>query len=372
MKQVKDEPKLLELMMEDMTMASDLYKPTNYWNTFENKSLLEIKKFGLKDFRGRKDSMLYFFGGTDLFPSSRASFSFVKSNNPFKIIRNYLLEKLLKTKKNHFIRLAEIISGVNNDDLNFLFFQLAKFYGKARGAKPIESFDSSDIGNPENIFSDSGKSYSLLSLRFYIEYSYCCQYINFDSIKTITELGSGAGGQIEVLKKLYPNICFYLFDIPPQLYVCEEYLKALFPNDVISYNETRKLKTVPYQPGKIFIFGSWMLSQLKDLSYDLFWNSNSFQEMEPDIVLNYLSFVNKQTSKYVFLNENIGGVIMANKKGEVGVLKPTKIEHYKKGLKYFELKNMSNAIRVDSRPKSASSLYKFSIWEKSTHKTRKV
>jgi putative sugar O-methyltransferase len=53
----------------------------------------------------------------------------------------------------------------------------------------------------------------------------------------------------------------------------------------------------------IFVFGNWKLPELKDFSYDLFWNSASFQEMEPDVVLNYLSYVNRQTKKYVFLNE---------------------------------------------------------------------
>ena len=38
------------------------------------------------------------------------------------------------------------------------------------------------------------------------------------------ELGSGSGKQVEVVAKLHPNVCYFLFDMPPQLYLCEPFL----------------------------------------------------------------------------------------------------------------------------------------------------
>ena len=165
--------------------------------------------------------------------------------------------------------ITSLNSGVSNDDLNFLCFQLAKFYGESCGAKSINDFDCSNVGNPENVFYVKGKMYTFWSLSFYVQYAYCCKYMNFNSIYTIMELGSGAGKQTEVLKKLYPNMTFYLFDIPPQLYVCEKYLSKVFPDDVITYEETRNLKKIPEDhKGKIFIFGSWKIADL-DFTYYL-------------------------------------------------------------------------------------------------------
>jgi len=308
-KQVDDNLELLDLMMQDMQKVSDFYKPTNYWSFYEKRFLPELKKFGLKDFQRRKKSVLTSFHGTDLVPSLVNLNKFPKEEGTFRAIMYFLFRQSLKSKKmqRYIDSVTSLNSGVSNDDLNFLCFQLAKFYGESCGAKSINDFECSNVGNPENVFYVNGKMYTFWSLSYYVQYAYCCKYMNFNSINTIMELGSGAGKQTEVLKKLYPNMTFYLFDIPPQLYVCEKYLSKVFPDDVITYEETRNLKKIPEDhKGKIFIFGSWKIADL-DFNCDLFWNSMSFQEMEPEIVLNYLNYINGLTRKYVFLNEVMNG-----------------------------------------------------------------
>ena len=183
-------------------------------------------------------------------------------------------------------------------------------------------------------------------LYYYIMYAYCSNFVNFDTIHSMMELGSGSGKQIEVIKKLHPDACFYVFDIPPQLYVCQQYLSALFPDSVVPYEKTRSMKSIPEErKGKIFIFGTWKLPEITNLSYDLFWNSASLQEMEPHVVLNYLGFVNAQ-AKYAFLFETMIGTIVAASPGSHGVLERTTFEHYEKGLKNFKLRDMSRAVTI--------------------------
>ena len=110
---------------------------------------------------------------------------------------------------------------------------------------------------------------------------------------------------------------------------------------------------------KIFVFGNWKLPDPAGFKYDLFWNSASFQEMEPDVVLNYLKFVNKQ-ARYAFLHEAMNGKEVASAKGQHGVLKQTRLEHYKEGLLDFELKDMSDSIFL---PRQEGS-YSLSFWKK--------
>ena len=339
-----------------MKKVSDFYKPTYFWSVYEKRFLPELKKLGLKDFRRRKNTILSSFHGTDLKPSLLSLNKFPKGK------LNFLFRQVLRLKKTqrHFDSMSSINLGVNNNDLNFLCYQLAKFYGESCGAKSINDFEISKIGNPENTFSVNGNTYTFWSLTYYVPYAYCSRFVNFDSINTIMELGSGAGNQTEVLKKLYPNITFYLFDIPPQLYVCEKYLSKVFPDDVITYEETRNLKKIPDEKGKIFIFGSWKIPDLINFSCDLFWNSASFQEMEPEIVLNYLKYINKYTKKFVFLNEQMKGTKIATAKRH-GVLEETKLEHYKKGLEDFQLVNKSDAILRGTRLAHENS---FSFWKR--------
>ena len=72
--------------------------------------------------------------------------------------------------------------------------------------------------------------------------------------------------------------------------------------------------------GKIFICGNWNFPILENVQIDLFWNSASFQEMEPDIVANYLEYINAQANA-VFLRADMKGSPnkVAKKKGDMGV-----------------------------------------------------
>ena len=170
------------------------------------------------------------------------------------------------------------------------------------------------------------------------------------------EIGGGDGKQTEVIKKLYPHITFYLLDIPPQLYVAEQYLSTVFPGSVVSYRETRKMDKIPNTPGKIFILPTSKISAVSN--YDLFLNQQSFQEMEPDIVLNYLKYINKQ-SKYVFLSNALKGKEVAKKTGSHGVLKQTTLSHYLDGLDNFETVNTESQIRLPGISKIKYSKFMF-------------
>jgi len=360
--QVKDDPILLDQMMNDVLQVSELYRPTNYWSFYEKELLPELKSLGLRNFRRRKNSSLSSFGATDLLPYSQ--FQRKSSKGKLRIL-NFLIKLALKDENTRKIlsKISKANLGVNYSDINHLCYEFAKNYGKNTTAKPLDNFEASLVGNPEDTFQVNGKLYTPSLLYYYIMYAYCSNFINFDSVNTMMEIGSGAGKQIEVIKKLHPQINFFVFDIPPQLYVCERYLSTLFPDSVVSYKETRKMKKIPTENnGKIFIFGNWQIEEIENFNYDIFWNSASFQEMEPNVVLNYLKFVNKQTKNYIFLLELMKGKEIATVKGSPGVIEQTKLDHYKTGLKDFHIKDFSDAFMVPNL--SASAGYKFSFWER--------
>jgi putative sugar O-methyltransferase len=237
--QVINDPELLKLMMEDAGNAPDLYKTTNYWAVYEKRFLPELQKLGLHDFRKRKNSVLSSFGATDLSHSlgyidlfkSRMLYNHITVKIPlwlrFLSLQNILLNKIFPISGTYEI-----------EEFEQLFYEFAHIYGEKVGAKSIDEFEASLVGNPEHILKIDKKVYTMSLLSFYLNYVYCCKYINFDDVKIIVELGSGSGKQIEVIKKLHPDICFLLFDIPPQLYVCEQYLSSVFPDDVVSYKDT--------------------------------------------------------------------------------------------------------------------------------------
>tara|TARA_B100001750_G_scaffold244558_1_gene262173 strand:- start:561 stop:1625 length:1065 start_codon:yes stop_codon:yes gene_type:complete len=348
-KQLVDDPELLQLMIDDTNNASSLFKPTNFWEYYNAKIISEIKEKGLKNFRRDRNSMFNKIGAVDFEPYS--FFLDVKSSDIKQIFSQILLKFIMKLKR---LKIPE--------DSNIDSFKRAEKYGKSKDAKSIYKLSASLTGNPENLFYVNKIPYTTLLLRYYVEYAYCCEFMDFNSITTMLDFGGGSGRQIEVLRKLHPNICFYFVEIPPQLYVAEQYLSALFPDSVVSYRETRKMNKLPEpEPGKIYILNTWQISKL-NLEYDLFWNADSFHEIEPQIVLEYLKIINRQTKKFVFIHDVMKGDKIAKEEGGFGVLQKTTLNHFKKGLTDFSLKNISQAFQVPKLLLWTS--YKYSFWNK--------
>jgi len=342
--QILDKPELLNLMLKDLHSAPDLYKPKIGWLNYEKLFVSELQKYGLYNFRRRKNSVLQSFGGSDIHPIDEVLRIF--NNNPLTGLyppqKSLFFKKILKSflKLNSFRKLVEQLSnfhhGFTLKQNQLLIYKLAKYYGQARNAKPINELSVSMAGNPENFFQVNGNVYTTSFIHYYMQYAYSCKFINFDSIGSIMEIGSGLGKQVEIIKKLHPDITFFLFDLPPQLYICEQYLSTVFPESVVSYEETRKMINIPNNTkGKIFIFGPWQLPKLENLQYEIFWSSATLQEQEKPAVSNYLKFVNKQATKFVFLYEQ-----MKRKK-----LPQNATENdYNKGLPDFELLDSSPAV----------------------------
>jgi putative sugar O-methyltransferase len=360
--QVLDDAELLEIMLEDSKKSLDIYKPTNYWNNYEKIFVRELKKLGLKDFRRRKNSILSGFSATDLY-YSLGKINLYKNKLLYNKISKYIpfWSKFLFFQNTLLNKIFPVSGSHTTDDIDQLFYRYAKLYGEKCGAKSINDFEASLYGNPEHVIRANNNLYTIRILNFYMRYSYVCQYLNFNNIKIMVELGSGSGKQIEVIKKLHPNICFLLFDIPPQSYVCEQYLKSVFPGEVVSYKDTKMINLLPDDhKGKIFIFGNWKFPILEKINIDLFWNDTSFQEMEPSIVANYLKNINTRANA-VFLSQVMEGKEVASKKGSHGVLKKTTLEDYKKGLSNFKLQDLSSTKDISHK---GNLIHSNSFWKR--------
>jgi len=362
-KQVEDDFNLLCLMMEDTASAQAEYRPTQYWKRYEDYFMPELRTLGLHDFRKRHKSVLSSFGATDLVPHVDVASSRIFSHRWIRRLPGW---STLINLANALVRPCESLllwRGISLQDLFVSTYYLAATIGKLSGAKPLGELSVSLAGNPEEVFTKDARNYTTSALYYYLRYAYCCRFTCFDNDPLIVELGSGCGKQVEVIKKFHPGARFLLFDIPPQLYVCEQYLKAVFPDQVVSYRETREWHQLgELKPGYIYIMPNWKFPGIQSISVDLFWNAASFQEMEPNVVENYLRFV-RVAAKEVFLQEKMGGKEVAQKSGQVGVQQQTTLKEYKAGLKGFTCVDLSPCM-VPTLVQSSLYDYSDSFWKR--------
>ncbi len=349
--QAPDDYALLEMMMADLKKAPVVFQPTNYWATYEPRFMAELKAHGLKDFRRQKDAVFRAFGGVD-FVHPTAELAFRNS----RLFRNRLARAIpglpgLAHRLDLFLsRYIKTLDGLDMATYVRLGYLFAEDYARGSAARPLSAFSMSLVGNPDGVVEIDGRLYTRQMIQYYLQYAYVSRFVSFDDLPVIAELGSGMGRQTEIFAKLHPNQTYLLFDIPPQIYVAEQYLKAVFGDRVVSYRENRDRTSLSnLRPGAIYIFGNNQMPLLETYPVDLFWNSASFHEMEPDVVQNYLRFVDAST-RWVYLGENLKGGVKASKPGDFGILKVTRREDYVGGLPSFDLIDTSPTLRINGKP----------------------
>ena len=327
--QVPDDEALLGRMMADLTRSDALYQPTNYWAYFERYLLPELKQHGLCDFRRRRDSVLSSFGGTDL--RARGVFEVAPSvpgSGRIAAVLNRVVTALPS------VRLG--VWGSKPEWFTKFFYQYVKRKFDALGLA-LDRCGTSAHGNPEDLVEIDGALWSVMHLQYCSMLVDALGHIPLHEDAVVCELGAGLGRNIEALAHLFPRATLLLFDIPPQLYVANQYLISVFGERAVGYAEAVSIVPGCALPdsvrGKIVILPSWRLPDWPRVRIDLFWNSASFQEMEPDVVLNYLELVRRMSPRWVYINAQPAGNYWGEwKPGRGGTKAPVYDRYYYEAL----------------------------------------
>ena len=327
--QVNDDRALLDQMMADLERADELYRPTNYWKTYEDVFLPELKKYGLHDFRRRKFSILESFGASDLSIKGKVvpRIRFKGAEKISRMLNRFLWGNFLFPMSGLVCTSPEWITGY------FYKHVLKKFQS---AGMELNKCSASLFGNPEDIIEVNGLYWSLAHLNYCSMMVDTARYINFGENMVVCELGSGMGRNIEILAKLYPEATLIMFDISPQLYVANQYLVSVFGNRVIPYRDAVKLDKTSLDQikGRIVILPTWAMPKWSALKVDIFWNSASFQEMEPNVVKNYLGIVKKMSPGYIYIDAMPKGNYWGEwKPGKGGTKEPVLSSYYTDSLK---------------------------------------
>ncbi len=328
--QATDDPALLDQMVADLRAADPIFQTTRYWAHYERVFLPYLKRNGLRDFRSGSSTgggaTFWAFGATDAFPEQRRA--------------KGLVGRLLGRPGPLPDLSAEAEAGRASG--RAASYAYVEAYGRERGAAPLGLLSVSLVGNPVDRWQVDGRWITSSSLYYYMRYAYVSQFVSWTGKETIVELGSGSGKQAEVVAKLHPDATIFLFDIPPQLYVAHQYLRAVFGDRVVPYHVTKLVsKASDFQKGHIYLLPNWRFPLVRDLEADLFWSAATFGEMEPDVVLNYLSHV-RVSSRAAYLMQVMQGRSRGFLPWRRGVQDPTVFAHYVTGLEGFAC--------VDRRP----------------------
>jgi putative sugar O-methyltransferase len=280
---IADEQELLNTIVKAATSALPIYSPGDYWELKTKKSVSQLNKLGLINFRSKDNTAATSFGDNPnisvlntLSNSTRGKLkSLLLSMYPFK----ELFENQVQLTLQHF-----------NDTVTALnaYYSLLPRVEDLLTRYPID-FDTT-IGGCETFILWKGQKISHLYLKLLDTLDQMNTKINLKSVRNLIEIGGGFGVNIDLQLHFFPNIRKIIYvDIAPNLYVGTQYLRSKFGSSVIDFNKTKDLETIRFKNDESLEIICILPMQIErvDANFDLVHNAHSFVEMSSVSVRNY-------------------------------------------------------------------------------------
>jgi putative sugar O-methyltransferase len=300
------ELELLDVMLADMRTAPAVYRPTHFWQSGLDAIVADLRKRGVDSFRSHPSAHYYYV------PLFRGSTRAIRAADRILSVTGpaALRDKLMNAP------LAE--------------FSFAVVDSLDPGGEPRLDIDESTWGRPVEQFVFEGRRHSRSLLNYQRGLVALKRALPDLRLRRVVEIGGGFGTLGEILAAT-PGITYVDVDIPPLAFVAGRYLQAAVGRDrVLDYARTRDLERIDIADIDLAVLCAWQLPRLHG-EVDLFVNFISFQEMEPEVVENYVSQVKRLAPRAVLLRNSVTGKQVARGSG-VGVRQPTTRADY---LRFF-------------------------------------
>ena len=285
---------LNNLIKDEKTINRSLYSSGPYWDYKNSRSILEIKKKGLSDFRGTSAGIGTSF--TDnIVLDIRNEFN-TKGRIIGKIFSLPILNKIFNGQLNltqnyinNFIKNQAIVYQNNKNIENLI--------------NKYQFTNTTEFGCIQ-IFEKFGKKYSTSYLQMADRIDKLSKSFNFKNTNSFFEIGGGFGANVHFLVTNFPNIKKILYlDAVPNIYVGTKYLEHHFGKKVKNYLELKNLDKISFKKNdelEILCIPPWLIEKV-DTEIDHFHNAASFVEMPKMVIDNYIKFVKYFKTKEISL-----------------------------------------------------------------------
>lgn len=318
----------LELAWRDLDAQSALYRPSVFWRGASETLVEEVRAKGVEGFRASKTA-LGFFVPTYGPPANGWSPEAVDALEAWHA-------GLAATTPKQRLTLAHHLHGGAQAVADYRVLVAAE---DSSQLPRLDLFSESTFGRPVEQFEIEGRRFSRSSLNYLLGLSFLKKHLGGEVPRVVLEIGGGFGTLGEILAASgIPNFRYVDLDIPPLHFVAQRYLASVVGEENVStYSGTRDLEEIPLESLRpISALCPWQLPRLRG-TIDLFVNFISFQEMEPDIVANYLAEVDRLGAKHVLLRNLREGKQIRRSGSDVGVETPIVADDYDRFLPGYAL-----------------------------------
>ena len=317
----------LATALERNAQASMLYQPTSFWRTSSERIVQDLEQYGIDRFREMPSALTFFVPNYGVpangFTAQQVALlsSELKSNFPGSAKAALLLKQALSGQ----------ISALSD-------YRVLQASENAGYLPDLMAFSESQIGQPIEQWQWDGRRYSRSALNYLLGLSFLKKHISGEVPRKLLEIGGGFGTLGEIWSQSGIRDWQYIdIDIPPTQLFADYYLRQVLGDDKVSgFDDIDAISDVDIASLKqASVLCSWQIEQLQG-EIDLFVNFISFQEMEPDVVQNYLHHVDRLKTRWVLLRNMREGKQL-KRDGHAGVTTPIKTDDYPDMLPNYSL-----------------------------------
>jgi len=285
---------LKSLINDEKKSAGKLYSAGSYWDYKNLKTIHQIKKNGISNFRGYNTGVGTSF--TDnLIIDIRNELNFkgrlAASLFSLPIIKKIFISQLHLTK-NLMDKYVDILSSLYEKNP-----KTKELIEKYKFEKTTE-FECVQKINFE------GKEISINYLEMANRINNFSNIFKFNNISSFFEIGGGFGSNVHFIITNFPNIKKVIYlDIVPNIYIGTEYLRYFYKKQVIDYSNLKDVDKIKFSDNnelEILCIPPWLIERL-DVQIDHFHNASSFVEMPEEIISNYCTYIKKFNAKNISL-----------------------------------------------------------------------
>jgi putative sugar O-methyltransferase len=282
---LKDDPGLLDRMLADSGKQPALYRPGPFWAAKARNAANEIRRVGIGSFRGSASQIGLSFAD-NLLIDARDVY-----NHGYRRVLRWLARTLPLSR----LFEAQLRWTESHAKTSLVYAQeVLNLKPRTRDLLKRYVVPYSLLGDCADKATIDGKSYAKLYLCLLDRLDIIASRIDLRGVRTVFEIGGGFGANVHLLIENFPNIRKIIYlDIPPNLYIGTQYLKAFYGSAVIDYNESRPRDSIRFSHDdslEIFCIAPWQI-EIVATPIDLFMNSTSFVEMPRPVVANYAAKV---------------------------------------------------------------------------------
>ena len=286
---------LLNKLIEDEKKKNiDLYSAGTYWNYKNKKSIYQVKKWGIEDFRGINSGIGTSYAD-NIVSDVRNEFNFRG-----RLVGYFFYLPLLKKIYNAQLKVTRDIIDSYLENLKIIYQNNDEVLDLI---KKYKFENTTNFGCVQKIiYQDKEYSTSYLNMAYRIDI--LSKIFEFKKIKSFFEIGGGFGANIHFLITNFPNIKKIIYlDIVPNIYIGTQYLKSFYKDSVKDYLSLSNLNQISFSKNdnlEILCIPPWQIENL-NVEIDHFHNAASFVEMPKNIIENYLNFITKFNTKEISL-----------------------------------------------------------------------